>query len=140
MKYIFLDIETTPFDIEHNDVKQYLMDKKISKEARSLNPLYSKIITIGLKTLNEPTQILFGKEKDMLEQFWKNIMGLNTTLVTFNGYKFDIPFIILRSVLIMLRFRFLLILINGKWKNQIILMLCYFSHKMKISLTQILRY
>lgn len=99
MKYIFLDIETVPFEIEHEDVKQYLMDKKISKEARSLNPLYAKIITIGMKTLND-LKIFSGEEKEILEQFWNSIYkSLNTVLVTFNGYKFDVPFIILRSII-----------------------------------------
>ena len=45
MKFIALDIETAPLKIEHEEVKQYLMDKKISREARSLDPNYSKIIT-----------------------------------------------------------------------------------------------
>src|SRR3989344_5588029 len=99
MKYIFLDIETVPMRIEHEDVKQYLMDKKISKEERSYNPLYSKIITIGMKTFNESTEMLIGKEKEMLEQFWGKLKGLNTILVTYNGYKFDIPFIVLRSII-----------------------------------------
>ena len=48
---------------------------------------------------DDEMKILTGQEKEMLEQFWDNIKGLNTTLVTFNGYKFDIPFIILRSIL-----------------------------------------
>ena len=44
--YLFLDIETVPVKIIDEFVKEYFMDKKISKELRSLNPNYSKIITI----------------------------------------------------------------------------------------------
>ena len=38
MKYLFLDIEVAPVEISNEHVKNYLMDKKISKEARSLDP------------------------------------------------------------------------------------------------------
>ena len=99
MKYIFLDIETVPLKISHEDVKDYLMDKKIGKERRSIDPNYAKIIVIGLKIFNEEIKI-FSKdnEKELLQNFW-NFLKDNTpfTLVTHNGYRFDIPFIILRS-------------------------------------------
>jgi len=79
------------------------MDKKINKESRSLDPNYSKIITICLKIMDEPIKTFYGdNEKALLESFWE-FMGsfVNKNpfykIVTHNGYKFDIPFIILRS-------------------------------------------
>jgi len=105
MKFITLDIETVPLNIEHEDVREYLMDKKISKEARSLDPNYSKIIAIGIKILNEPEKIFYGDdEKVILNEFWnfmKEFANKNPfyKIVTHNGYKFDIPFITLRSCL-----------------------------------------
>lgn len=116
MKYIFLDMETVPLEIKNEDVKQYLMDKKISKEDRSFNPLYSKIIALGIRTLNTPTQIFTGDEKDILEQFWNNIRGVNTVLITYNGYKFDIPFIVLRSIINHVKVLFSINL--NKWQMQ----------------------
>lgn len=116
MKYLFLDIETAPLKIDKEDVKQYLMDKKISKEDRSLNPLYAKIIALGIKTLTEPTKIHTGDEKQILEQFWSNIKGLNTVLVTYNGYRFDIPFIILRSIINNIKIPFSIN--QNKWQMQ----------------------
>ena len=96
--YLMLDIETVPLDIKHEDVKTYLMDKKISKQSRSINPTYSKIIYIGVKPLNKEVKIFSGEEKTILEEFW-NYLKLNqdAIIITHNGYNFDIPFIILRS-------------------------------------------
>jgi len=100
MNYIFLDIETVPLDITHDDVKNYLMDKKISKERRSMDANYAKIIVIGLKILNSEEIKLFSSdnEKELLQNFW-NFLRENTpfTIVTHNGYRFDIPFLVLRS-------------------------------------------
>lgn len=100
MNYIFLDIETVPLEITHDDVKNYLMDKKISKEKRSMDANYAKIIVIGLKILNNDEIKLFSSndEKELLQNFW-NFLRDNTpfTVVTHNGYRFDIPFIVLRS-------------------------------------------
>lgn len=103
MKFITLDIETVPIKIEHEDVREYLMDKKISKESRSLDANYAKIITIGLKVFNEPLKLFYGDdEKEILAGFWnfmKEFVNKNPLfkIITHNGYKFDIPFIILRS-------------------------------------------
>lgn len=96
--YIFLDIETIPIKIEHEDIKQYLMDKRISKEQRVFDPNYSKIVTIGIKKIDEDVKILFGEEKEILKEFWDFMKdNRDYILVTHNGYKFDVPFIILRS-------------------------------------------
>ena len=102
MKFITLDIETVPLKIEHEEVREYLMDKKISKEARSLDPNYSKIIAIGVKVLNEPKMFYGDDEEKILNEFWnfmKEFANKNPfyRIVTHNGYKFDIPFIIIRS-------------------------------------------
>jgi DNA polymerase elongation subunit (family B) len=100
MTYIFLDIETVPIEIEHEDIKSYLMDKQISKERRSLDPNYSKIITIGIKPFKQDPIILSGDEKEILEQLWTFLKNQeNPIIVTHNGYQFDIPFIILRSII-----------------------------------------
>ncbi len=102
MKYVILDIETVPFEIKHEDVKLYLMDKKISKERRSMDPNYAKIISIGIKISDSETKIFSGdKEKQILEEFWtflkENIQ--DHIFITHNGYKFDIPFLLIRSVI-----------------------------------------
>lgn len=96
--YIFLDIETVPFKIEHEEVKEYLMDKKISKEQRVFDPNYSKIISIGIKKMDEDIKIFSGEEKEILEKLWGYLNeNADAVIVTHNGYKFDVPFIVLRS-------------------------------------------
>lgn len=100
MDYLILDIETVPLKIVHDDVKEYLMDKMISKEKRSLDPNYSRVIMVGLKVKDEPTRILKqDNEKQLLAEFWDFAKSRNRPIfVTHNGYQFDIPFIVIRSV------------------------------------------
>lgn len=98
MKYLFLDIETAPLEINDDYVIKYLMDKKLTDASRSLDPNYSKIIVIGLKFEDE-LKILSGEEKGILTEFWNFIESNNSVIVTHNGYKFDIPFIIVRSII-----------------------------------------
>ncbi len=99
MKHLSLDIETVPLKITDEEIITYLMDKKISKESRSFNPHYSKIITICIKPFGEETKTFSGEnEKEILENFWTFLKQIeNFTIVTHNGYKFDIPFINIRS-------------------------------------------
>lgn len=101
MNYIFLDIETTPLEIKHEDIKTYFMDNKITKESRAFNPNYSKIITICAKLLDGETQVFSG---DNEEELLNNFIGFiskypNSVFVTYNGYGFDIPFLNVRLAL-----------------------------------------
>ena len=96
MNHLVIDIETVPLEIKDDVIKEYLMDKKIDKESRSLHPLYSKIICIVIK--GDEETVLIGEEKDILERFW-SIAKEYSRFVTHNGYGFDIPFIIVRSAI-----------------------------------------
>ena len=96
MNHLVIDIETVPLDIKDEAIKEYLMDKQISKEMRSLHPLYSKIICIVLKGKEEV--VLTGEEKEILTRFW-DVVKEHNMFVTHNGYNFDIPFIIIRSAI-----------------------------------------
>jgi len=98
MNYLFLDIETAPLEINDEFVMRYLMDKKLTDASRSLDPNYSKVILIGLK-LNSELKLLEGEEKDILNEFWSIIKeNRDAIIVTHNGYKFDVPFIVVRSI------------------------------------------
>jgi len=96
MNPLVIDIETVPLNIKDEYIKEYLMDKKIDKESRSLHPLYSKIVCIVVKGREE--YVLTGEEKDILVRFWEIVKEYDF-FVTHNGYGFDIPFIIVRSAL-----------------------------------------
>jgi predicted PolB exonuclease-like 3'-5' exonuclease len=105
MRYIALDIETVPLKIEDPMIIQYLMDKKIGKERRNFDPNYTKIIAIGVKTEhNEPKVFMDEDESKVLADFWgfleeciRITRYTDMKIVTHNGYKFDLPFIIVRS-------------------------------------------
>jgi len=105
MRKLVIDIETVPLDIKDETISEYLMDKKIGKEARSLHPLYSKIICIVLK--GEDYIVLEGEEKSILERFWEIVKNYDM-FVTHNGYGYDIPFIIVRSSVNKVKFRSLI--------------------------------
>jgi|SRR3989344_541650 len=99
MNYIAFDIETAPIDIRDDMIKEYLMDKQISKEMRSLNPMYAKIICICLKPNDGEMIILSGEnERVLIEQFWSIVKDYNL-FVTNNGYGYDVPFLIVRSAI-----------------------------------------
>jgi len=94
---MFLDIETVPIKIEHEGIKEYLMNKKITKDIRSLDPTYSKIVMICVK-VDDEIKVFSGEERKLLEEFWKFLeVHKDCVFVTYNGYKFDIPFLIIRS-------------------------------------------
>ncbi len=98
MNYLFLDIETLPLEINDEFIMRYLMDKKLTDAKRSMDPNYSKVIVIGLK-YNDELKLLTGNEKDILNEFWNFIRENNSTIVTHNGYSFDVPFIVARSII-----------------------------------------
>ncbi len=92
-----LDVESVPLDIENEDVKKYLMDKKIG-ERRKLDPNYSKIILICVKFLDGESKIFEGEEKELLVKFWEFMKeNKDAIIVTHNGYGFDVPFLTIRS-------------------------------------------
>ena len=98
MEYLFLDIETAPLEIKDEFVMRYLMNKKLTDASRSLDPNYSKIILIGVKSNNE-LKLFEGEEAIILNDFWNFIKDKNAIIVTHNGYGFDVPFIIVRSII-----------------------------------------
>ena len=99
MEYLTLDIETVPLDITDEHIREYLMDKKISKEQRCFNPNYSKIIVVCAKLKREPVAVFEGDEKKILEDLWNFLKDKQRhKIVTHNGYQFDIPFLIIRSI------------------------------------------
>jgi 3'-5' exonuclease len=128
MARIVIDIETLGFPFESFDEKQqeYLLkfsstdaEREEAIQKLSLYPTTAQIITIGM--LNPETgrgkilyqsdasstqqsddgniQFITGTEKELLEQFWQDILHYNQ-FITFNGRGFDCPFIMLRSAIL----------------------------------------
>ena len=92
---IFVDIEIAPLDLMDKEITRYL----IFKQTNTLNPVFSKIIVIGTMELGkDPKQFSGEDEKKILKDFWKEMANRDSLkVITFNGYKFDIPFIYVRS-------------------------------------------
>lgn len=97
MVYFILDLETAPLELDEK-TKEYLMEKATRRE---MHPVFSKIICIGIKRQDEKPRIYHGdNERETLEKFWNALGEIFTSddlIVTFNGYGFDIPFLIVRS-------------------------------------------
>jgi len=72
----------------------------IDIETLGLTPIEEKIICIGIKDIEEDRiNVLYGDdERLILSLFWSNMIGVDK-IVTYNGNNFDIPFIIMRSII-----------------------------------------
>ena len=92
-RHIVVDIETAPLELTDKDVVDYL----IRKQTTVNNPIFSKIIVVGVKELGKKLDQFYGDdEKKILEDFWVYVAKC-TKIITFNGYGFDVPFIYVRS-------------------------------------------
>ncbi len=96
--YLVVDIETAGLDFEDQGVLDYLEEKDI---VPALHPYFSRVISIGLKQSGGEPVVLHGEdEKKLLQDFWAYLRESQAMLiVTFNGYRFDIPFLNVRSVM-----------------------------------------
>lgn len=129
MTKIVFDIETTGVDFETLDEKsrEYLVkyaedeeeEEEIKNQRLGLYPFTGEVVAIGL--FNPDTErgaVYFqapgaaiapyrkdnaeystGSEKEILEKFWADIKNYNQ-FVTFNGRRFDCPFLLIRSAMI----------------------------------------
>lgn len=115
MKAISFDIETIPQPEELSEIQQAELDKKVKRkiantdmeedEARSLimgtSPYFGKIICIGMYRVmdnEKKTAALTGPEDVILKNFWTAIDNFGGIFVSYNGIKFDVPFIVKRSM------------------------------------------
>ncbi|KXB01491.1 hypothetical protein AKJ44_02485 [candidate division MSBL1 archaeon SCGC-AAA261F17] len=97
--YLTLDIETVPV-IRDSSVQEYLEDKEYEIAA---HPVFSKVMVVGTKENGREPKIFCGEnEKEVLNNFWEYCSNgyrkKFDRIVTFNGYKFDIPFLNVRTL------------------------------------------
>ena len=118
MDVLSFDIETIPQPEALSDIQKNELDKRIDKyldknpketheDAKSLimgtSPYFGKIICIGLYRINTKEGIekeiaITGKEENILIRFWNMIEKFDGLFVSYNGVKFDVPFIMKRSM------------------------------------------
>lgn len=78
-------------------------EQEIRKKIMGTTPYLGEIICIGLGQLvdsNIKTKSIIGKEEKILKEFWEILEKLptNVLFVSFNGLKFDVNFITMRSL------------------------------------------
>jgi predicted PolB exonuclease-like 3'-5' exonuclease len=113
--HIVFDIETVPFlDNEYSETQREYVQRKLTqsltrnsaidpiaeeKKIKGIDPYLSKIICLGLKMGNAPGYALIGEEATILEKFWAVLKTQYKPLfISYNGIKFDVPYIIRRSM------------------------------------------
>lgn len=118
-KQIVFDIETIPQQPgEFPPALEDLISRKMERALRSnpnmsapaqleerrkimaTDPFLGRIICIGLYMPGSDSRIAItdDSEKVILDRFWKLIAGFNGLFVSFNGVRFDCPFIVRRSI------------------------------------------
>ena len=93
-EHLVIDIETVPINQEGYAALTEEDKKKL------MNPIDSRIIAIGIRYRGEDTLFLGEDEKALLVEFWKRFAALRvggTEIVGFNLINFDIPFLVTRS-------------------------------------------
>jgi predicted PolB exonuclease-like 3'-5' exonuclease len=114
---VVFDIETVPLrEKEYAETQQDYIEKKLAQhlkkdpelnaedernKIKSLDPLIGRIACIGMYYPDTAlTTILMDENEELiLKQFWNSIAGFRGVFVSFNGQKFDCPYIVKRSML-----------------------------------------
>ena len=118
MRSRILDIETTgieqarewldPLTPPRNYTKKesidaWLVEAEAQREqAFGLDPDCCRIVCFGYQDIgSEPVVDVCAnefEEREILKRFWKTFAGQETRLITFNGHRFDLPVILMRSI------------------------------------------
>jgi len=112
------DVLTRWIDREANDKKEKEELLQYIKDGMGFSPLTGEVVAIGILDVEKDKKVVYFQapgedlgefeegevmykqmnEAEMLHNFWKGA-GRYSTLVTFNGKGFDIPFLMIRSAI-----------------------------------------
>src|SRR5579872_7120761 len=107
---LYFDIETIPAREEQHKLlkeihaKKLADGKKVSENfeeyltATSFDGAFGCIICIGYAIDDEPVEVLYGEEKQILKDFWA-LAKNQRKFIGFNNMDFDLRFIYQRSVI-----------------------------------------
>ena len=117
-KQFVFDIETIPLEVgQYSPVLEELIEKKLVRalkadptvidpisERRKImatDPLLGRIVCIGvyLPHKDEKIAIVDSSEKVILQKFWKLLSTFSGLFIGFNTVRFDVPFILKRSLI-----------------------------------------
>jgi DNA polymerase elongation subunit (family B) len=105
--YAILDIETSPYSMEILNEKGILdLFEKQQMKNGAMSPFLSHLVDVGVKVHGEKTMFfkidksnIIGSEKEILKEFWNYLKELKIDfLITYNGLKFDIPYIMAKTI------------------------------------------
>lgn len=116
-KLVF-DIETAPLLADaYTPLQIEIINKKLDnalrlrpnldqaeeiRKIKSIDPFLGRIVCIGLYSPDDDRAIGLhndANEKDILKNFWKILAEFDGTFISYNGVKFDVPFILKRSMI-----------------------------------------
>jgi predicted PolB exonuclease-like 3'-5' exonuclease len=110
------DIETAPLrEEEYTEIQKGYIQKKLNNalkrdpsidlkakegELKGTDPYLSRVVCIGLFFAQQGRSLALTNddEKAILEAFWNIIAGYNGIFISYNGIRFDVPYIIRRSL------------------------------------------
>jgi predicted PolB exonuclease-like 3'-5' exonuclease len=116
-KQFVFDIETIPLEkSQYDPLLEELVEKKLNKalkadpdldktseckKIRAIDPLLGRIVCIGiyLPQTDEKITLIDSSEKLILQKFWRRLSTFNGLFVGFNTVRFDVPFILRRSLI-----------------------------------------
>jgi len=91
-----IDIETAPIRFTDPEIVDYQIDKSFN---RDFHPFFAKVVAAGLKQAGKTAEVFCSDDEgSILTAFWRRLRELGPRkYVTFNGYQFDVPFLLIRS-------------------------------------------
>ena len=114
MDKLIFDVETIPSTKSLSLIAEETLLAKIKREQEyakevdqeivrrrlmATNPIYGEICVIGMKLNDNSPIALYGDEKQILTDFWKSIQDFKGVFVGFNSLRFDVPYIIMRTMM-----------------------------------------
>ncbi len=126
MDHICFDIETIPQQTAMSKIQNEEFDRRLAyrikdtttpeelhdlrRKAMATNPFFGEIMCIGMYrkhnnngSMEDGETVLTGTETQILSNFWKVIKDFKGLFIHYNGLGFDIPFVIIRSMILGLK-------------------------------------
>jgi predicted PolB exonuclease-like 3'-5' exonuclease len=119
MRSRLLDLETVPHPDAHlwvdpvapdsrlkdpEKIAASIIEKTAERDERlGLDPDLNRIVALGFHDLGsgDPTVYLCSnefEEREQLKMFWESYAKQDTRLITYNGFRFDLPVLVMRSL------------------------------------------
>lgn len=117
LQELVFDIETVPFkDEEYSEAQNELIQRKLNTvllrnptadikaetgKIKGTDPYLSRVVCIGLYYPATDLRISLtndADESEILKSFWAQLAGYSGLFISYNGVRFDVPYIVKRSM------------------------------------------